>query len=155
MLKYHFLTKADGIYYWRQQPNKHLVHKAPPKNNSNLHDLHLNGRPKDHASLIAEWVDSDWAGYPQTQISMAGTCIQLAGGTIAYKTQLLKTVAQLSTEAEFMGACHAGKLILFVRSIPYYGISESHNVLQHYSMKITLRVLQWRMHKSQRHKHDT
>ena len=54
MLKYLFLTKADGINYWRQQPNKHLVHKAPPKINSNLHDLHLNGRPKDNASLIAE-----------------------------------------------------------------------------------------------------
>ena len=57
---------------------------------------------------------------------MAGTCIRLARGTIAYKTQLLKIVAQSSTEAEFMGACHAGKLILFVRSILWdLGIPQS------------------------------
>ena len=117
MLKYLFLTKSDGIHYWRQQPNKTLIHRTPPQINSNLHDLHLDGRPKDNATSIAGWVDSDWAGCPQTRRSMAGTCIHLAGGTIAYKTQLLKTVAQSSTEAEFMGACHAGKLILFVRSI--------------------------------------
>jgi hypothetical protein len=41
----------------------------------------------------------------------------LAGGTIAYKTKFQPTVAGSSTEAEFMAAYDAGKMILFVRSI--------------------------------------
>jgi hypothetical protein len=43
--------------------------------------------------------------------------VKLAGGTIAYKTKLQPTVALSSTEAEFMAACDAGKMILFIRSI--------------------------------------
>jgi hypothetical protein len=48
---------------------------------------------------------------------MTGVTIKLTGGTIAYKTKLQPTVALSSTEAEFMTACDAGKMILFVRSI--------------------------------------
>ena len=44
-------------------------------------------------------------------------CIQLAGGTIAYKTKFQPTVALSSTEAEFMAACDVGRMCLFVRSI--------------------------------------
>ncbi len=43
--------------------------------------------------------------------------MRLAGGTIAYKTKFQPTVAGSSTEAEFMAAYDAGKMILFVRSI--------------------------------------
>eukprot|EP00984_Skeletonema_dohrnii_P026158 scaffold15458_cov78-Skeletonema_dohrnii-CCMP3373.AAC.1 len=48
---------------------------------------------------------------------MTGLCIRLAGGTVAYKSRLLPTVALSSTEAEYMGACDAAKVILYVRSI--------------------------------------
>jgi hypothetical protein len=34
-----------------------------------------------------------------------------------YKPQLLPTVALLSTEAEYTGACNSGKMILFVWSV--------------------------------------
>ena len=43
--------------------------------------------------------------------------VKLAGGTIYYKTRLQQTVANSSTEAEFMAACDAGKVILYIRSI--------------------------------------
>eukprot|EP00804_Cyclotella_cryptica_P026909 CCRYP_019596-RA/>CCRYP_019596-RA protein AED:0.30 eAED:0.30 QI:0/0/0/1/0/0/2/0/225 len=49
--------------------------------------------------------------------SFSGIVIQLAGGTIAYKTKLKPTVALSSTEVEFMAACNTGKMILFIRSI--------------------------------------
>jgi hypothetical protein len=62
-------------------------------------------------------VDSDWATCPRTRRSLTGVCIKLAGGTIAYKTKLQPTIAQSSTEAEFMGASDFGKLLLYVRSI--------------------------------------
>jgi hypothetical protein len=47
----------------------------------------------------------------------SGICIQLAGGTIPYKTRFQPTVTLLSTEAEFMAACDVGHMTLFVRSI--------------------------------------
>ncbi len=47
---------------------------------------------------------------------MTGVCLRLAGGTVAYKTKLQPTVAQSSTEAEFMGASDFGKILLYVRS---------------------------------------
>jgi hypothetical protein len=49
--------------------------------------------------------------------SFSGICIQLADGTIAYKTKFQLTVALSSTEAEFMAACNVGRMSLFVRSI--------------------------------------
>jgi hypothetical protein len=41
----------------------------------------------------------------------------VAGGPIGYKTRLQPTVAMLSTEAEFMAACDAAKMMLFIRTI--------------------------------------
>ncbi|EJK59937.1 hypothetical protein THAOC_19786 [Thalassiosira oceanica] len=105
MLKYLLLTKDDGIYFWRRNPKPNLATVPPPKINSNDHDLHRDGRPLDDSTSISAFVDSDWAGCPRTRRSFTGTCIRLAGGTIAYKSQLHPTVAQSSTEAEFMGAC--------------------------------------------------
>ncbi len=63
------------------------------------------------------FVDTDLAACPQTQHSFTGCCLRLAGSTVAYKTKLQPTVAQSSTEAEFIGACDAGKMLLYVRSI--------------------------------------
>jgi hypothetical protein len=61
--------------------------------------------------------NSDWATCVKTQQSFSGICIQLAGGTIAYKTKFQLTVTLSSTKAEFMAACDAGCMCLFVRSI--------------------------------------
>ena len=61
--------------------------------------------------------DSDWATCVKTRRSFSGICIQLAGGTIAYKTKFQPTVALSTTEAEFMAACDVGRMSLFVRSI--------------------------------------
>jgi hypothetical protein len=63
------------------------------------------------------FVDANWAACPQTRCSFTGCCLRLADGTVAYKTKLQPTVAQSSTEADFMGACDAGKMLLYVRSI--------------------------------------
>ena len=117
MLKYLFNRKDDGIYFWRQQPNHQLPKGELPRINSNEHDLLRDGRPIDHPEEMSAYVDADWATCPKTQRSFTGVCLRLAGGTIAYKFCLQPTVAQSSTEAEFMAAHDAGKLILFVQSI--------------------------------------
>jgi len=45
ILKYLYLTRDNGLYYWRETPNKDLKYVPPPNINSNAHDLLLDGRP--------------------------------------------------------------------------------------------------------------
>ena len=45
LLRYLYETCTDGIYYWWLQANKFLPAVAPPRINSNMHDLLLDVRP--------------------------------------------------------------------------------------------------------------
>jgi hypothetical protein len=96
-------------------------HKLPqgllPMVNSNLKDLLLDKQPDHNASIAVAYGDSDWATCVKTRCSFSGICIQLAGGTIAYKTKFQPMVALSTTKAEFMAACNIGRMSLFVRSI--------------------------------------
>ena len=85
------------------------------KINSNKQDLLLEKRPEYDANVLHAYADSDWASCVKTRRSFGGSCIRLAGGTIAYKSKFQPTVAGSSTEAEFMAAYDTGKMILFVR----------------------------------------
>ncbi len=92
--------------------------EAPlPRIASNRQDILLDGRPQFDATTAHAYADSDWATCVKTQRSFGGTCIRLAGGTIAYKFKFQPTVAGSSTEAEFMAAYDTGKMILFIRSV--------------------------------------
>jgi hypothetical protein len=88
-----------------------------PTVNSNIKDLLLDGRPQHDANIAVAYGDSDWATCVKTRLSFSGICIQLAGGTIAFKTKLQPTVALSSTEVEFMVACDVGRMCLFIRSL--------------------------------------
>ena len=126
MLKYLYNTKSDGIYFWRERPNSKFPPGPLPTINSNEHDLLSDGRPIDKAGDLVGYVDADWASCAKTRRSVTGVCIRMAGGTVAYKSRLQPTVAQSSTEAEFMGANDAGKTILFIRSVLWdLGIPQS------------------------------
>ncbi len=48
---------------------------------------------------------------------MTGVIIMLAGGAIAYKAKYQDVIALSTTEAKFVAACDAAKMILFFRSI--------------------------------------
>ncbi len=117
LLKYLYVTKSDGIYFWRQTPNILLQPTPNPTINSSPSDILHRNRPTHDALNLHGYVDSDWATCPRTRRSLTGVCLRLAGGTIAYKTKLRPTIAQSSTEAEFMGALDFGKLLLYVRSL--------------------------------------
>ena len=54
---------------------------------------------------------------PVFSFTTMSTTVRLAGGTIAYKSQLQPTVAGSSTESEFIQANGTGKICIFVRSI--------------------------------------
>jgi hypothetical protein len=58
--------------------------------------------------------DSDWAGDMKHRQSVTGLILQLAGGTIVYKTKYQDIISLSTTEAEFSAACNAGKAILYV-----------------------------------------
>jgi hypothetical protein len=118
-IKYLYVTRSDGIYFWRKEPLMELPEHPIPAVDTKLHGpIPIDVTKPQHDPLNAHaYVDSDWATCTKTRRSMTGITIKLAGGTIAYKTKLQPTVALSSTEAEFMAACDAGKMILFVRSI--------------------------------------
>jgi hypothetical protein len=113
ILKYLHAVKDDGIFFWQTSSNECLPVVHPPPVQSNVHNLLMDGRPSHNPLDLHGFVDSDWAACLQMQRSFAGT-LCLAGGCIAYKTQLLPTVALSSTEAEYMGACNSGKMTLCV-----------------------------------------
>jgi hypothetical protein len=116
-IQYLYITRNDGIYFWCTQPQPALPEALLPTINSNAQDILLNGRPEHNTTIAVAYCNSDWALCVKTRCLFSCTCIQLAGGTIAYKTCFQPTVALSSTEAKFMAACDVGRMSLFVRSI--------------------------------------
>ena len=119
IFRYLHATADEGIYYWRTHPRMDLPDGPTPTVTSNPQDILMEGRPPVDPDVVETYVDSDWGTCPRTRRSFGGICIRMAGGAIAYKSRLQSTVALSSTEAEFMAACDAGKMSLFVRSILY------------------------------------
>jgi len=71
----------------------------------------------NNTSNMYSFVDSDWAGDTVHRKSITGIAVMFAGSVIAYKSKIQRTIALSSTEAEFMAACEAGKIILYIRTI--------------------------------------
>jgi hypothetical protein len=121
ILKYLYLTRDDGIYYWRARPLESLPEHPVPTHNADCHGVipsHVT-RPVHKPLEPVTSADSNWAACLKTRRSTTGVCIKIAGGAVAYKTKLQPTVANSTTEAEFMGGHDAGKMVLFLRSIMY------------------------------------
>jgi dUTP pyrophosphatase len=117
--KYLWQTKDDGITYWRKEPRMDLpIRPAPAQHrDENYNYYECNDRQVIDPSIMNTAVDSDYAGDQSHRKSVTGLSIQLAGGTILYKTRYQDTIALSSTEAEFTAAAEAGKYILYTRSI--------------------------------------
>ena len=116
-IQYLYATRNDGLYFWRTQSRPELPEGTLPTINSNPQDLLLDNRPEYDANMAVAYKDSDWATCVKTRQSFRGICIQLAGGTVAYKTNFQPTVTLSSTEAEFMATVVVGRMCLFVHSI--------------------------------------
>jgi hypothetical protein len=116
-LKFLYNSKDDGLYFWRTAPRMEPPEGPLPPIASNRQDILLEGRPQFDATTAHAYADSDWATCVKTRRSFGGSCIRLAGGTIAYKCKFHPPVAGSSTEAEFMAAYDTGKMILFIRSV--------------------------------------
>ncbi len=139
---YLYVTHLDGIYFWRTQPHSELLKGLLSTVNSNLKDLLLDDHPQHDTSVAVAYSNSDWATCVKTRHLFSGTCIQLAGGTIAYKTKFQPTVTLSTTEAEFMVACDVG--CSRSSSVESSGTSMFLRKWQQSPMKITTTALQWR-----------
>ena len=109
-------TISDGIYYWRKEPRLDLPLGPTPETKDN-ENYTPNTREQYNRLNTRASVDSDYANDTTHRRSVTGIAIKLAGGTIFYKTAFQATVALSSTEAEFIAACEAAKIILYIRSI--------------------------------------
>ena len=70
----------------------------------------------DKTKLLGS-VDSDWAADTQNRKSVSGIVMHMAGGAVHYKTKYQEGIAHSSTEAEFVAACDAAKIALYLRSV--------------------------------------
>ena len=109
-------TKSDGIYYWHKEQGMDLPAGPIPETKENVNYTPETRQQYSMLNTRAS-VDSDYANDTTHRRSVTGIAIKLAGGTIFYKTAFQATVALSSTEAEFIAACKAAKIILYIRSI--------------------------------------
>ena len=117
IFRYLAATISDGIYFWRTAGRMDLPDDELPTIHSTPHDLRIKGRPEETALNLSGYMDASWGDCLITRRSTGGVCFRLAGGPVAWKAQLLPTVAQSSTEAEYMEATVAGRMSLYIRSI--------------------------------------
>lgn len=114
LVKYLAATKSEGIYYWRESPMDMLPEGPLPT----LHtDNYTMTTTPGHNGNLVGLADSDWGGDTVKRKSISGIIIMYAGGAIAYKSKYQEVIAMSTTEAEFVAACDAAKIILFFRSI--------------------------------------
>lgn len=119
LYNYLHATENDGIYYWRTSSRQDLPEGIFPSCKHDQIEIDTNNNPllQYNAKQLIGMVDSDFAADRQHRKSVSGIVLRLAGGTIVGKTRFQEIIAQSSTEAEFIAAADAGKMILYVRSI--------------------------------------
>ena len=73
--------------------------------------------PATNQRFITAYVDSDWGTCRKTCKAITGAVVMVAGGVVGYKTKFQHAIALSSTEAEWVAACDAGKMILYFRTL--------------------------------------
>jgi len=68
------------------------------------------------AGLIA-CTDSDWGSDPTSRLSQTGVYLKLADGLISRTSRAQKTIAYLSTEAEYMALSNCAHQVTWIRSL--------------------------------------
>lgn len=114
VLRYLRSTVDQGLYYWRQTScYQDVLSLLPPPTLFHVQNPHL----KQDEKYLLGFMDADWGTDTQTRKWVTGITMFFGGAAIYYKTKFQSTIAQSSTEAEFMSACDAGKISLYLRSI--------------------------------------
>ena len=64
---------------------------------------------------LLAWSDADWGGDKDTRRSTSGYVFTLSGGAVSWQSKLQKSVAQSSTEAEYVALSLAAKEGIWIR----------------------------------------
>jgi hypothetical protein len=84
-------------------------------NNSKTNGIVYSRPPDFDGKLkILCFSDSDWAGCPDTRRSTVGYTIMICGGPVSWKSQLHKTLAHSSCEAEYVALSEIGREIVWL-----------------------------------------
>ena len=73
------------------------------------------GGPVDNANTLWGYVDSDWAGCPDSRRSTSGYVLVLNGAAVAWKSKRQSVVALSSAEAEFVAASAMVQEVIYIR----------------------------------------
>lgn len=114
VVKYLRRTKTWGLIYWRPSPLDHLPHV--PIDQLPL-DPSIPSFPCHPLSELVGYVDAAHATDLATRRSVTGLVFTLAGGAIAFKSKVQKSVSTSSTEAELIAAVTAAKMAKYFRYI--------------------------------------
>jgi hypothetical protein len=76
-----------------------------------------NGHPDDEEYRLIGYSDSDWGGDHSTLASTSGYVFFFGGGVIACRAKRQTTVAQSSTEAEYIALAHASMEAAWLRQV--------------------------------------
>ena len=87
----HFVAAKHLLRYLNGTKGLGLVYSKPG-----------NHGPMDMANLLWGYVDSDWAGCPDSRRSTSGYVLVLNGAAVSWKSERQSVVALSSAEAEFM-----------------------------------------------------
>jgi hypothetical protein len=86
-----------------------------------LHTDNATGTPSHnphHLTYVLHgYCDADWVMDVRHRRSISGVVLKLAGAAIAWKTRVQPTISLSTTKAEFLAACNAGRMVLYLRSV--------------------------------------
>ena len=74
-------------------------------------------KPLDRLNLLWGYVDSDWAGCPDTRRSTSGFVLMLNGAAISWKSKRQSVVALSTAEAEFVAASSMVQEVIYARRL--------------------------------------
>jgi hypothetical protein len=76
-----------------------------------------NDGPMNQPNILWGFVDSDWAGCPDSRRSTTGFTLMLNGAAVAWKSTRQSVVALSSAEAEFMAASALVQEVIYARRL--------------------------------------
>jgi hypothetical protein len=101
------LEAAKRVFrYLRKTLNLGLIYRSSTS---------LPGHPEIQPNVLWGYVDSDWAGCPDSRRSTSGFVFMLNGAAISWRSKRQPTVALSSAEAEFISASAMVQEVIYLR----------------------------------------
>ena len=104
---------------------KYLALKIKPKLN------------EDGSWNIVAYSDTDFAGDVESRITITGFILYFSGAPISWKSKGMKSIAQSSSEVEYIALLEAAKVVEFVYHIPYLTREGPHQLVSSFKIQIS------------------